>query len=287
MIAFPEGTTSTDVPLRTGIRMRYYARGQGDVVLFLHGFPELALSWRDQLALPGVRCVAPDMRGYGGTDAPRRRRDYTMPILVNDILSLIELLGGRVHLVGHDWGGAVAWEVARAAPDRVRTLSILNCPPSEMMRHELIVNPRQTRMSWYMAAFQLPWLPERMFEKDPAGFLLSMFRYRGTPFAKALFTRESIAPYTEAHVRTRLAGYFYYRAALLAFMPKQTTPLPMPVQVVWGAKDAALGTWFMREERYTPLATRFRLVPIDDAGHWVQQERPDAVNRALAEWIAQ
>jgi pimeloyl-ACP methyl ester carboxylesterase len=286
---FPEGTTQHVASLASGIRMAWHERGTGDVILFLHGFPELGLSFRDQFALSekGFRCVAPDLRGYGDTDAPAGWRAYGMRSLCADVLALIDALNvEKVHLVAHDWGGGIAWDFARAHPHRVKTLSVLNCPPAEMMKQELLRNPAQVKRSWYMVFFQLPKIPERMLLRDPVRFMVRAFRANAAPANRKRFTAASVAPFARAHARTRLAGVNYYRAALrtpgVQFL---TTKLSFPVQLIWGLQDGALGPWFCDAARYTDIASDFRVVRLEHAGHWVQQEAPEQVNHALLELI--
>ncbi|HWN68967.1 MAG TPA: alpha/beta fold hydrolase [Haliangium sp.] len=283
---FPDGTRMEEARLPSGLRMRWYERGPASatVVLCLHGWPELAVSWRHQLDGLGDRwrVVAPDMRGYGGTDAPARVADYRMPHLCRDVAELIEVLGNeRVHLVGHDWGGAVAWEFARQRPDRLRTLSVLNCPPTDMLAREVLRNPRQLRRSWYMFMFQLPRFPEWLLGRDPARSMARVFR--GAAGQRDVFTREALAPYVR-HARERgVPGIHYYRAA----MPPSRTPAPIevPTRLIWGLGDRALGPWFAEPERYRAFVRDFDRVVIEEAGHWVQQEAPERVNAALAEHI--
>ena len=154
-----------------GLRMHALAAGPADgpLVVLLHGFPELARSWRRQLpalAAAGYRAVAPDQRGYGETEL---RGPYDAGTLARDVVELVRALGReRATLVGHDWGGAVAWTAAREHPEVVERLVALNCPPPEVLSRELRSSFRQLRRSWYMAFFQLPWLPERRMTRDGA-----------------------------------------------------------------------------------------------------------------------
>jgi pimeloyl-ACP methyl ester carboxylesterase len=286
---FPAGTRMEEARLPSGLTMRWYERGpaRAPVVLCLHGWPELAVSWRGQLDGLGDRwrVVAPDMRGYGGTDAPARVEDYRMHHLCRDVIELVEKLGNeRVHLVGHDWGGAVAWEVARRHADRLRTLSVLNCPPAEMLAREVLRNPRQLRRSWYMFVFQLPRVPEWLLGRDPERGMTRVFHAGAV--RRDLFTPEALAPYVR-QVRARgLPGVSYYRAAL-APASRAPVPVDVPTRVIWGLGDAVLGPWFAEPERYRPFVRDFDRdfdrVVIEDAGHWVQQEATERVNAALAE----
>ncbi len=282
---FPEGTVAEMHELSTGIRMRTFARGQGDVAIFLHGFPELAFSWRAQLEglASHARCVAPDLRGYGESSAPRAVSDYRIDLLQRDVIALCDALGAaRVHLVGHDWGGAIAWEVARAYPERLSSLTVLNCPPAELFLRIGVRHPRQWLMSGYMFFFQLPVLPERMFRRDPLSIMMRAFR--GTALNREPFTTETVAPYAAQAERSGMRGGLnYYRAAARSLRLRRPRKLSLPVRLIWGLGDRALGPWFADPALYRDIASRFDLVPIASAGHWVQQEAAAEVNAAILE----
>src|SRR3954451_16988189 len=149
-----------------GVRLHYVETGEGPLVVLLHGFPEFWWTWRHQipaLAAAGFRVVALDMRGYAESGKPPRWQDYRMEILAADVARLIAALGEeRAHVVGHDWGAAVAWMVATLHPERVERLAILNVPHPARMERALRTSPRQLLHSWYMFFFQIPWLPERL-----------------------------------------------------------------------------------------------------------------------------
>src|SRR5689334_16450857 len=146
------------------LHMRVARAGEGErLLVMLHGFPECWYSWRHQLRAlaPRFKCVAPEMRGYGETDAPRGVANYRIEALVDDVAGLIGVLDHqRAVLVGHDWGGAIAWAVALMRPDLVERLCVMNCPhPARFLIH-LRSNPRQMLRSWYIAFFQIPFVPE-------------------------------------------------------------------------------------------------------------------------------
>ena len=137
----------------------------GPVVVLLHGFPQLNTSWNaviDRLTARGYRCIAPNQRGYSPGARPKRRRDYRAQELVEDVRALLDAVGAqRVHLVGHDWGAAVAWGAADELSDRVATLTSFSVPHPTAFTKALVTS-RQGLASWYMYFFQLPWLPERL-----------------------------------------------------------------------------------------------------------------------------
>ncbi len=283
---FPDGTTEHRATLANGLSMRWFERGEGPVVLCLHGFPEISVSWKHQLAglSDSARVVAPDMRGYGGTDAPLPVRAYTLAHLCDDIDGLIEALGVQdVHLVGHDWGGAVTWEFAARFPHRVRTVTVLNCPAMSVMAKAVFTVPAQARKSWYIAFFQLPWVPEYLSRRDPEATIMRALMAGAVN--RGAFNRELAAPYIE-QVRERglHGGINYYRAngKMLGFEKK---PVHAPSQLIWGVGDPFLGPWFMEVERWKGVVDNLVVHPIHESGHWVQQEQPEQVNDLLRRWL--
>jgi pimeloyl-ACP methyl ester carboxylesterase len=295
---FPPGTQTFVGCLRSGLRVRWYERGpklegeagpskatiRGDsksTVLCLHGFPELAVSWREQLAglSDRYRVVAPDMRGYGGTDAPTRVRDYTIDILARDVVELIAALGvEQVHLVGHDWGAAIAWEVAQRYPERLLSLCVINCPPYQLVMREL-QRPDQLRRSWYFFLFQLPFVPEWHMRRHPEVVAKALL---ANAYNKQPFTPERLEPFLRQARERTMAGVNYYRAALL-HVPRRRRPISVPTRLIWGLRDPALGPWFAEPSLYESWVAHFDRVVLDDVGHFPAQEDPEAVNAALRE----
>src|SRR5262245_58570023 len=147
------------------VRLHYAEAGEGPLVVLLHGFPEFWYSWRHQikgLAAAGFRVIAPDLRGYNESDKPPGIASYRLELLTQDIVELIQHAGEkRAHVVGHDWGGGIAWWLAMQNPQVVERLVILNAPHPVAFFRELR-RPAQLLKSWYMFFFQLPWLPEVM-----------------------------------------------------------------------------------------------------------------------------
>ncbi len=281
---FPEGTSVHEHTLANGLRVRWYEKGEGPVILCLHGFPELAVSFRRQVAglSDRYRVVAPDMRGYGGTDAPAEVNEYSLERLMDDVEGMIEALDERtVHLVGHDWGGALAWQMAQERGHQLRSLTVLNCPPVALMSRQ-IVNPAQLRRSWYIFFFQLPRLPEKWLLSDPQATAQRMFH--GGALNREPFDDESLAPYVEQMRERGLPGLNYYRA--IGRRPRiRLRPIEVPTRLVWGMGDPALGTQFADPAKYRSWVRDFDLVRVPEAGHWVQQEAPEVVNRAIREHV--
>lgn len=262
------------------------------LVLLLHGFPECWYAWRNQLtalADAGYRVVAPDLRGYNRSSAPDGVDAYRMPELVADVRGLVGSLGyARAHLVGHDWGGVVAWETAIREPELVGRLAVLNAPHPEPLRRALTRSPRQLLRSWYAVAFQVPWLPDRLLAAGEYRLLDRAF----AGAAPGAVTDRDVERYRTALARSGPTGPLnYYRAALREGLGRQARSLvgdppdgtvEVPTLVLWGVRDRALGTELLDGlERYVPDLRIERL----DASHWVMADEPERVNDLLTGFL--
>jgi len=232
------------------------------------------------LASAGYRVVAIDLRGYGASDRPVHRTDYAVPLLVADVVSVIQSLGrAKCILMGHDWGGAVAWAVANAHPERVERLAVFNIPPPAIMAQALRNNSAQIKRSWYIYFFQLPWLPEKMIKKR----IVEIFRdIRG----ETLKDRDTAVYVLNVRSKgTATAMINYYRNLFnLASLRTRWGRLELPVLQVWGRDDTALGIELTDNTvRWAPNITQ-KYVP--DCSHWVTQDRPNVVNGFIADWLA-
>ncbi|HEX7734423.1 MAG TPA: alpha/beta hydrolase [Ktedonobacteraceae bacterium] len=270
-----------------GLRMHYVTQGTGPLVVLLHGFPEFWYSWRFQipaLAARGYRVVAPDLRGYNATEKPDR--GYDIPTLLRDIAGLIEGLGEeRAIIVGHDWGGILAWHFAIDYPQMTERLVVLNAPhPGAMLREAR--TPAQLRKSWYVFAFQLPWLPEYLLARDHASVIGRMLY--GSAVQKAAFPPDVLAKYRQAMSTpgTLKSALNYYRQ-LIRRGPRsyrsRTLRVDAPTLLIWGEQDIALGIELTRDlDEWVPdLQVKY----LPDSGHWVQQEMPEQVNHFLLEFL--
>jgi pimeloyl-ACP methyl ester carboxylesterase len=274
-----------------GVRLHYVTQGDGPLVVLLHGFPEFWYSWRHQIPALAqrFRVVVPDLRGYGQSEKPAGVRNYTLASLTGDVLALIRHCGHeKAHIVGHDWGGALAWAFAAQHPQATARLAVLNCPPVGQMRRHLLTNLRQLARSWYIFFFQLPFLPERAILSDPRRFARRTFR--GAAVHKEAFGDEELRRYAEAIALpgAATAALNYYRAAFRAALwPRglAAPSIPAPTLVIWGEQDPSLGTELTRGlERY--VSGPLQVHPVPDSGHWVQQERPELVNRLLLDFLS-
>ena len=278
-----------------GIRFHALADGPADgpLVLCLHGFPELGRSWRHQLpalSLAGYRAVAPDLRGYGETEL---RGPFDLRTLVDDVASLVAALGrDRAIVVGHDWGGAVAWSVAALQPALVDRLVVLNCPPPRDLARAILRSPAQLRRSWYILFFQLPWLPERRMAANCAEVVARALV--GGSYRRGVWPHDELAAYRVAFARpgrARAAIDWYrasFRRSLRPGRSRGLPPVEAPTLVLWGTEDRFLGRELAAPDRLRRSLADGNLptvVLIEDAGHFVQNEAPERVNDELLRWL--
>lgn len=260
---------------------------KGPLVVLLHGFPELWYAWRRQilaLADAGFRVVAPDMRGYNLSDKPAAVSAYAIDILARDIDGLIRACGReKAHVVGHDWGGGVAWAFAMKHPTRLDRLVILNCPhPLSMFRG--LRRPDQLKRSWYMFFFQLPRIPERSMRANHFAMLLGVLR--NDPLVPGAFDERDLSVYAEAYAQPgALRGMTNYYRAMFRSKPSTKTiaRIDAPVLVIWGEQDRHLGLPLSCPD--SALVPNVRVERIADASHWVQHERPERVNELLIDFL--
>lgn len=273
--------------ITNGIRMHYVTQGEGPLIVLLHGFPEFWYSWRYQipfLAEHGYTVVAPDLRGYNDTDKPRT--GYDVPTLLCDIEGLIKGLGQeKAIIVGHDWGGALAWAFAMRYPAMTDRLIVMNAPhPGAMLREMRTL--KQLRKSWYIFVFQIPWLPEYLLLRNHANEIGRMLR--GAAVQKSVFPREETAKYQEAMSKpgAMTAALNYYRQLLRRSSRSSwgtKYQVSVPTLLIWGEQDIGLGI-----ELTTGLeqwVDDIEIKRIPDSGHWVQQEQPDRVNAYMLEFL--
>jgi pimeloyl-ACP methyl ester carboxylesterase len=275
------------------VRLAVTSLGEGDPVILLHGFPETAHSWRNQLpavAAAGFRAVAPDQRGYGESDRPPGVADYALPKLVADVTGLIGALGAeRAHIVGHDWGGAIAWAVAALVPDAVRSLTILNCPHPTIAARERLENPDQQRMSWYQLLFQFEGVAEEWLSADD---FANLRRWGFGTAAPDAFSDEDLeimlAPLRREGALT--AALNWYRANIPPtgwVRPARELPLiAAPTLIVWGEEDAYLGIAGL-ERSLAMVSGPLRVERLPGASHWVQSDAPEVVNRHLTGFLTE
>jgi pimeloyl-ACP methyl ester carboxylesterase len=282
-----------------GISFSVLAAGRRDrpVVLLLHGFPEGKESWEpqlDALAEAGYRAVAPDLRGFGGTDAPKGVDAYAMPHLVADIEGLISALGeDQVDLVGHDWGALVGWPFVSRYPRLVRTWTSLSIPhPTALARASGLdgnpnPDPDQRERSSYIGLFQKAGKAEEVLLENGAQRLQAMYRFGPNPDAVPEDTVNGFVGGFQREGRLT-AGLNYYRAnlkpAAYATYPPCPNPITPPTLLLWGDQDPALGRKGV-EATAALVDGPYRLIVLEGAGHWLQFERAGEVSRAIIEHI--
>lgn len=278
-----------------GVRLHYAECGGGndDLVLLLHGFPEFWYSWRHQLAALGRRyhVIAPDMRGYNLSDKPLGVENYSMDLLVKDVIGLINHFGaGKAAIVGHDWGAGVAWAVAQKHPERISKLAVMQVPPAAAWRANLTL--RQLLRSWYMFFFQLPRVPEWAISRKNLSGIDRTFRERVVN--KDAFTDSDIELYKEALRQSGAltAAINYYRANVGRVMfrtqtngiQKKDRRIAMPTLFIFGEQDFAIIPETVRGVA-NYVRGPYREVRIPESGHWVQNEAAEKVNTALLEFL--
>lgn len=273
-----------------GIRLHTAVAGpeDGELVVLLHGFPEFSYGFHHQmeaLAASGYRVVAPDQRGYHLSDKPEQIEDYTINKLSGDIAGLIEAFGETSAIViGHDWGGAVAWHLAASKPEYVKKLIAINIPHPAAMPRVFMKNPLQWLKSSYMAFFQLPEVPEKLMAANDFESMKQAMKGTARPDA---FTDQELERYKDAWsqpgaLTCMLNWYRAIRKGSLLQMPK--APLRMPVRIIWGLGDQFLSPMLATES--LKFCENAELVWVGEATHWVHHEQPEIVNRLIKEFLA-
>ena len=271
-----------------GVNIHYVKTGRGPLVVMIHGFPDYWYSWRDQMNVLKDRftVVAIDQRGYNKSDQPEGVAAYTMPNLVADVAAVIRAESAKkATIVGHDWGGAVAWQVAFALPQMVENLVILNLPHPNGMARELASNVEQQRNSAYA----------RRFIEGSANDPEILGGYPMTAQTLANWVKDPAAKvhYEAAFQRSSFAAMLnfykanYPRSGIDSTVAPATPPPPltMPALIFHGLKDTALhsdglnNTWDWSKKDVT-------IVTVPGAGHFVQQDAPVLVGETLRWWLS-
>lgn len=281
---FPPGTTLHEATLRSGLHMRWYEIGDHDkpAALFVHGFPELGVSWTHQFAglSDSYRLIAPDMRGCGGTAAPWGFWQYTMRRAGRDCVDLLAHLGiERAHLIGHDMGSAIVWDAVQNYASSFRSLAIVNGPCLPLMFRNA---HKQAGPSSYVFRMLMPYWFSNYAKRDPEFMLRDAF-HRDDDHRR-VFTPDVIEAYAK-HIRRRgVPAVNYYRAC--AFFPTfRLKHVALPVRLVWGEHDPWVGDFFRDPATYESFVDEIDAVLIEGMGHFVQQQAPAPVNAALrAHW---
>lgn len=287
------------IALSTGVTLNVATAGPADApaVILLHGFPESYRTWRSLVPLleDRFRLVMPDQRGFGGSDAPPDVNDYATDKIVADLFALVDALGiARFTLVGHDWGGAVAWAAALRGDPRLERLAIVNAPHPVVFQKSLITDADQRAASQYITAFRTPGFEQAV---EAMGWEIFFDKSFGGHVDLAAISPEEKAEYLAEWTRpgTFTAMLNWYRgAAVMVPPPGVTVPLPdfllkafpkvrVPTLVVWGMKDKALLP--LQLDGLDALVEQLTIVRVPDAGHFVPWEKPQAVADALRPFL--
>jgi pimeloyl-ACP methyl ester carboxylesterase len=270
------------------VTLHYVEAGEGPLVLLLHGFPEFWYGWRLQIApiaAAGFRVVAPDLRGYNLSSRPSGVGSYRADVVANDIRGLVQELGAEsALLVGHDWGGTVAWTAAMEHPDVVGRLAILNAAhPRRLMQG--LKDPRQLRKSWYFFFFAIPALPEPVVRSRGWHFFRHFLHDANPPF-----TPQEIDRYVEAWSQQGAAtGMIDYYRASVRESPKRAaaaiSPISAPTLVIWGQADRYLGP-NLAEPEHDDVPNLEGVERVPGASHWVHHDQANRVNQLLIDFFA-
>lgn len=260
-----------------GVRIHYVTSGEGPLVVMIHGFPDFWYTWRDQIeALEGnYRVAAIDMRGYNRSDRPEGVESYAIPLLMQDVEAVIHDQGAeRAIVVGHDWGGAVAWSLAMYRPDLVERLIVLNLPHPQGLTRELANNPEQERNSQYARNFQQPGSHEVLTAEGLAGWVRD---------------ETARARYVDAMERSDFEAMMAYYKANYPRPPYQESPgavvkTTMPVLQIHGLDDTYLLAAGLNDT-WEWLDADLTLVTIPGAAHFVQQDASELVTRSIIAWL--
>ena len=260
-----------------GVKIHYASLGQGPLIIMIHGFPDFWYTWRDQMAaLSGqFQCVAIDQRGYNLSDKPKGVENYDVRLLVGDVVAVIKSLGkDKAIIVGHDWGGVVAWQFALNLPQMTDRLIILNLPHMRGLSRELAHNPEQQKNSQYARNFQQPNAASKLTAEQLAFWVTD-------PAAKA--------KYIEAFKKSDFEAMLNYYKRNYPREPytEDTSPVvktQMPVLMFHGLGDTALLSGALNNT-WDWMGKDLTLVTIPGAGHFVQQDASDLVSRTMNAWL--
>jgi pimeloyl-ACP methyl ester carboxylesterase len=260
-----------------GVKIHYVTLGTGEPVLFIHGFPDFWYSWRDQMATlaSDFKTAAMDLRGYNQSDQPVGVENYRMPLILADVTAVVKDLGGKVTLVGHDWGGGIAWRFAMTHPEMVERLIICNLTHPRGYA-AVVANPTDAQRANTEYA-------RRFASSQPDGApvpdrILAM----GDRFGETIGAR-----YREAFGRSSYDGMLnYYRAnyGQATGAGVEIPDLPMPVLQFHGLKDTAVDKDGLKNT-WDWIAADYTLVTIPSSGHWVQSEAAELVSSTMKAWL--
>ena len=285
-----------------GLEFHHLEQGQGPPLLLLHGFPDHAAAWRpllERLQGSSLRALAPDLRGYRATSAPTAVEDYRIERLVDDLVALLDAWGlPQAHVCGHDWGGVLAFELARRFPQRVASLVALNAPPPAVLQQMIWHHPGQRAASQYITLLRSP-AADQLFHESAVDALIE--RFLGEPRRRGLLTDDDIAAYRDAWSRPGAwrSMLAWYRAAPFV-VPAVDTPAPAtaptspvdaapperidcPVLLIWGERDAVFVP--AMADAIAATCRDCRVVRLAEAGHVPHRDEPDRCASLIRDFI--
>jgi pimeloyl-ACP methyl ester carboxylesterase len=272
-----------------GVNLHVVQAGNPDapLVILLHGFPDFWHGWRHQieaLAVAGLCVWVPDQRGYNLSDKPPNATDYSLDTLATDVIGLIDAAGhDKCLLVGHDWGGAVAWWTANRFPDRLEKLAIINTPHHSVFRRAIAKNWKQKYRSAYMLTVRIPGLPEWFLARFNWWYLSRALRRSAKP---GTFGPEELNHYrvawSQPGAMTAMLNWYRAIGKTQPERPPQWR-ITVPTMLVWGAKDKFFVPGLA--EQSIEMCDGGRLERIPDGSHWVAVEQPEVVNGHLIEFL--
>lgn len=281
-----------------GLEFHHLEQGEGPPLLLLHGFPDHAAAWRpllERLQASSLRALAPDLRGYRATSAPTAVEDYRMQRLVGDLVALLDAWGlPQAHVCGHDWGGVLAFELARRFPQRVASLVALNAPPPAVLQQMIWHHPGQRAASQYITLLRSP-DADQVFHESAVDALIE--RFLGEPRRRGLLTDDDIAAYRDAWSRPGAwrSMLAWYRAAPFDVpavgapapaSPADATahaPIDRPVLLIWGERDAVFVP--AMADAIADACRDCQVVRLAEAGHVPHRDEPDRCASLIRDFV--
>ncbi|KAM8930037.1 epoxide hydrolase 4 [Pelodytes ibericus] len=272
----------------SGLRFHYVATGERGkpLMLLLHGFPEFWYSWRYQLRefKRDYRVVALDLRGYGETDSPSSKDSYKLDCIIVDVKDILDSLGyTKCVLVGHDWGGMIAWLVAICYPETVTRLIILSFPHPTVFTEYTLRHPSQLIKSGYYFFSQMPWFPELMYTVNDYKILKDLFTSKSTGIGKhgCRLTEDELYAYLYIFSQPgALCGPLNHFRNIFSCLPLKIHQVTMPTLLLWGEDDAFVNVE-MADMTREYVKNYFQLSILSKASHWLQQDQPELVNNLI------
>ena len=273
------------------IQMHYVTQGEGPLLILLHDFLEFWYSWRHQIA-PFARyfkVVVPDLRGYNDSDKPTT--GYDLETLSQDVKGLMEALGyPKANIIGHGWGGTIAWHLAQKVPQSLQSLILLASPHPRHVAEDWLNNATQWQpKNWFVLAAQIPELAEWLLQQNLPDLVRNLFQNQA--IRKGAFSREDSQIYQAALAKPGVlaAALNYYRqfydpSSLWRTITRPLQPITLPTLVLWGAEDTVFNPRFAQNlDQWIQGSLKNVLIP--HCGHWLQQEAPQTVNREVINFL--